>query len=272
MSRAEGDAPGARERFPEVRDHTTAALLESLGSTSFPRALQAFIRPVCDFDSIMIFRFLGAAPPVTLYHDLDEIQATISVHFYASGPYLLDPFYQACRNGSEPGPYRLLDLVSKSFLRSEYYRTYYRQIRISDEMGLLIPQTGDGWFLVSLARVGRRPRFSEEDVGRVNGIFRTVAAAVLKHWGDTPARGGAASDEAIEDRLESFGAEQLSPREGEVVRLILQGHSTPSVAAFLGIAEGTVKVHRHSAYAKLGVSSQAELFSLATRHFLGGKG
>lgn len=72
----------------------------------------------------------------------------------------------------------------------------------------------------------------------------------------------------LEEKLDSFGADILSPREAEVVRLVLQGHSTPSAAAYLGISEGTVKVHRHHAYAKLGISSQAELFSMATRFFI----
>ncbi|WP_170336551.1 LuxR C-terminal-related transcriptional regulator [Ruegeria arenilitoris] len=34
----------------------------------------------------------------------------------------------------------------------------------------------------------------------------------------------------------------------------------------LGITEGTVEVHRNNANSKLGVSSQAELFSAATRY------
>ena len=70
--------------------------------------------------------------------------------------------------------------------------------------------------------------------------------------------------------MQTFGSGVLTPREPEVVRLILQGHSTPSAAAYLGIAQGTVKVHRHHAYAKLGISSQAELFSMASRHLAGG--
>jgi len=54
----------------------------------------------------------------------------------------------------------------------------------------------------------------------------------------------------------------LTPRECEVVKLVLRGYSTKSVSQSLGISPGTVKVHRENIYAKLAVSSQAELFNL----------
>jgi DNA-binding CsgD family transcriptional regulator len=216
---------------------------------------------------MVITRYPGAAPPLSLYQDLDDVQAAISVQFYATGPYLLDPLYQACRDQAAPGAYRLCDLASESFFRSEYYRTFYRKIRISDELGILIRQAAEDWIVVSLARGPRQPRFTGEDAANVNAVFRTLSAAVLKNWGAQGRRDRPEADDILEDRLASFGADVLSPREAEVIRLVLQGHSTPSAAAFLGITEGTVKVHRHNAYAKLGVSSQAELFTLATRHF-----
>ncbi len=53
-----------------------------------------------------------------------------------------------------------------------------------------------------------------------------------------------------------------------VTQLILRGHSTHSVSALLGIAEGTVKNHRKSIYAKLNIASQQELFSLFLAHVL----
>ncbi|GAA4492703.1 helix-turn-helix transcriptional regulator [Gluconacetobacter tumulicola] len=58
---------------------------------------------------------------------------------------------------------------------------------------------------------------------------------------------------------------RLTPREVEIVTLILKGHSTPSLAAVLRCAPNTVKVHRRRIYAKLAISSQAELFRLFWR-------
>lgn len=249
-------------------DSAYAGLVTALGTERFPSALRRLIELGCAFNSMVITRYEGMAAPRALYHDLDDVQAAISVEFYASGPYLLDPLYQACRDGVAPGAYRLFALASESFFRSEYYRTFFRKIRISDELGLLIRHAADSWIIISLARGPRLPRFSEADAANVNAMFQTVSAAVRANWGVRDEGADDAGAAILEDRLDSFGADLLSPREAEIVRLVLQGHSTPSAAAFLGISQGTVKVHRHNAYSKLGVSSQAELFSLATRHFM----
>ena len=70
---------------------------------------------------------------------------------------------------------------------------------------------------------------------------------------------------AVHDRLETaveqFGGEILTRREREVVRLLLRGHSVKSTAGVLDLAPGTVKIHRRNIYAKLGISSQSQLFS-----------
>jgi DNA-binding CsgD family transcriptional regulator len=54
----------------------------------------------------------------------------------------------------------------------------------------------------------------------------------------------------------------LTRREQQVIELVLLGNSTRLVADKLGISAETVKLHRKHAYAKLDISSQAELFYL----------
>jgi DNA-binding CsgD family transcriptional regulator len=252
-------------------DKALARLISQMGSESLPSALRGLLEECCSFDSMVVTRYLPNSPPQSLYHDLDEVQAAITVQFYATGPYLLDPLYQHCRCGGAPGAYRLLDLASDAFLRSEYYRTFYRKIRISDELGAMIRQGDKGWIIISLARSTRRASFTTGDLARVTEVYEVIAATALRHWGEqgTDPR---SDDGALDNRLASFGAGRLSTREAQIVQLVLQGHSTPSLAAHLGITEGTVKVHRHNAYSKLGIGSQAELFALATRHFLAGAG
>ncbi|WP_424978234.1 response regulator transcription factor [Leisingera sp. S232] len=244
-------------------------LAETVATERFPGALRQVLSQCCSFDSMVISRYAGTQPPVPLYQDLDELQAAITVEFYASGPYLLDPLYQACRNGCTPGAYRLLDLAPEAFYRSEYYRAFYRKISISDEIGILVQDGAENWLIVSLACFARQQRFSAADTDRLNAAFDLISASVLRQWGQEEAAPNGAQAPDWEDRMQTFGSGVLSPREREVVQLILQGHSSPSAAACLGIAEGTVKVHRHHAYTKLGIGSQAELFSLAIRHLTG---
>jgi len=53
--------------------------------------------------------------------------------------------------------------------------------------------------------------------------------------------------------------ETLTPREVEMVRMVAQGLRNKVIAERLSISEGTVKVHLHNIYEKLGVDGRLEL-------------
>ena len=54
--------------------------------------------------------------------------------------------------------------------------------------------------------------------------------------------------------------EPLTPREKQIVALILQGHPNITIAEKLGLSRGTVKNHRRRIYDKLDITSERELF------------
>jgi two-component system NarL family response regulator/two-component system nitrate/nitrite response regulator NarL len=51
----------------------------------------------------------------------------------------------------------------------------------------------------------------------------------------------------------------LTPREREIVRLVAEGLRNREIAGRLSISEGTVKIHLHNVYDKLGVDGRLEL-------------
>jgi RNA polymerase sigma factor (sigma-70 family) len=57
----------------------------------------------------------------------------------------------------------------------------------------------------------------------------------------------------------------LTPREFEVMQLVIAGMLNKQIAGELGTAEKTVKVHRHRVMQKLGVTSVAELVRLVEK-------
>jgi FixJ family two-component response regulator len=75
-----------------------------------------------------------------------------------------------------------------------------------------------------------------------------------------------ASQEQLERR---FAA--LTPREMEVLALVVRGRMNKQIAATLGIHERTVKLHRSAITTKLGVRTAAELVTLARRAGLFGE-
>ena len=54
-------------------------------------------------------------------------------------------------------------------------------------------------------------------------------------------------------------AQILTPREIEIVGMIAQGLRNKAIAARLSISEGTVKIHLHNIYEKLGIDGRVEL-------------
>jgi DNA-binding NarL/FixJ family response regulator len=54
-------------------------------------------------------------------------------------------------------------------------------------------------------------------------------------------------------------AETLTPREIDIVRMVAQGLRNKVIAEKLSLSEGTVKVHLHHVYEKLGVDGRLEL-------------
>lgn len=55
----------------------------------------------------------------------------------------------------------------------------------------------------------------------------------------------------------------LSPREREVVFLAIRGFANKAIAQQLDVTEGTVKIHLHRVYQKLGIKSRFALAVLA---------
>jgi DNA-binding CsgD family transcriptional regulator len=64
------------------------------------------------------------------------------------------------------------------------------------------------------------------------------------------------------------GWDSLTPTEHDVVALAARGLSNPEIGAQLLIGAGTVRTHLRSVFAKLGVTSRAELAADAARRGL----
>ena len=81
--------------------------------------------------------------------------------------------------------------------------------------------------------------------------FRRIVLAVLREVGLPPER-----------RIGQFAAEHgLSPREQEVLRLLVQGHDTKGMAEHLGISHHTVRDHLKHVLHKTSSRSRSELLS-----------
>lgn len=249
----------------------SASLIKAINTPEFGRALERILYHAASFDSFMALAYNGDKAPINLCHSKSEKPSIMSLEEYQCGAYLLDPFYQCLRRGISPGVYRLRDLAPDHFFRSEYYRTYYAKTCIVDELGIFVPMDNGGMVVASIEREQNSRPFGKKDIERIKTIEPVVREAIAQHWRnpeiaeiERPPTDGRYDTlpTRVQDAAIHNNRAGVTNREAEVVSLILRGYSSISIASMLEISVSTVKVHRKNIYAKLHISSQAELFSL----------
>lgn len=237
-----------------------AHCLPELGRDGFPARLISGLRDLVPVDDATVIHYARGDLPSVIYRENPEARDSDSMERFVAGAFLLDPFYRAAKEQRCFGLFRLRDLAPERFRESEYYRSWFRNCGFSDECGYIIEVGRDAFVNVALGRLGRG-RFSDTQEHLLRSIRPAIDALCQQHWEDDLSSGDDLRRQ-LHLALDDFGSSLLTERETQVINLVLHGHSTKSVASRLGISVETVKLHRKHAYAKLEVSSQAELFYL----------
>ena len=116
-------------------------------------------------------------------------------------------------------------------------------------------------------RSGRRRDKRPGDEGRRRRLSHQAGARRRSDRGCTRALERDRATREEEARLASVGERlaSLTPREQEVLSSVVAGRLNKQIAAELGIAEKTVKVHRARVMAKMAVRSVADLVRIVQR-------
>jgi len=244
-------------------------VIDALGSEDFSPALLEFIRTAANFDSAVIMAYPDTSALHVIHNALHDGDQSGFDSTYRNRLWLLSPLYLSAKSGMR-GFFHILDIAPENFRNSEYYKLYYQSNGVKDQAVFLL-ESGDGSpIAVSLERTPALQAFSARDKSRLGEIIATVAALVQQQWPTglaTRNNGPTESTESnlhlhVENLLQQFGSSYLTPRERDVVQLILKGYPSKTAAGQLGISTQTEQVHRKNIYHKLGLSSHGELFSL----------
>ena len=240
-----------------------AKLIPATGSAEFPGMLVAMLRELVPVDDASVILYPERELPVVEYFEVHEDGGKSTLDVFVKGPFLLDPYYLAATADERTGVFRLRDLSPTGFKDSEYYKAWYRNCGYQDECGFVIPTSGEGFVNIALGKTATRATFTKRELKILADIYPAVEALCQQHWSERGSDDSGVNLRAqLHSALESFGSSLLTERETQVINLVLHGHSTKTVADKLSISMETVKLHRKHAYAKLEVSSQAELFYL----------
>lgn len=241
-----------------------AAIIAAEDSQALAKTLISTVAATVSNNGTSLLAFHRNAAPEVIHHSLAPRRARHYLDRYLAGPYLLDPLYQLALRKDKPTLCRFRDAQPDRFRSSEYYRQYVERTHLVDEMDFLFGAEKDSALVLICGRTERR--FSTVELQRLRRIEPIVQATLRRIWDSRDSLEVRQNvDRAMHERLttcfENFGENDLTQREREITQLLLRGHSSKSIARELGIAPGTVMVHKRNLFAKLGITSQYELFS-----------
>jgi acyl-CoA reductase-like NAD-dependent aldehyde dehydrogenase/DNA-binding CsgD family transcriptional regulator len=269
------DSPAAPRADTAADSPLLASCTAALAALGTPAVFDAL------FDLLRQSVVIDAFSALQVFHDkrprlladravgiaFDPEQAASTWAAYTEGPYLFDPIHQHFAAGAPSGLYRLQDIAPEGFIGTEFYERFIANHGNTDELDLLVTTT-QGWaFLVMLNRGPGRPGFSAGESHALEGLLPFAVELLRKHsLVSPPAPKPERVDDLVQRKIDvttqCFATSVLTVREHGVLRYLLLGYSSQSIADKLGIAEGTVKIHRRNIYQKLEIGSQAELFAL----------
>lgn len=242
-----------------------AVAIGAIGADAFPQAIADLCETASGYSSTFISVFFPDHRPIELFDNLGADVSRATIAPYLEFAYLLDPFHDLYRQGVGDCVVALADCAPDDFKQSDYYQTFYSGTGLFDETSVFV-RFGDGACLViSLGSRDAEFHLREGSRSALQALLPVISALCRKHWPQLDpqsiaGQGGAGTH--LERSFERFGTSVLSDREAEIVRLILKGHSSKSVARVLGNSPETIKVHRKRIHAKLNITSQGELFSI----------
>lgn len=275
--RAKPHMPAAANAISPQWITASALVVENLETSRLPTLLVEALKIVVDFEYCLVLAYRGESRPINLFDTLPRPEAAQGLFNYLNSTYVLNPFYRAYKSGIGEGVFRMRDLAPQGFFDDPSVMNDKALASSTEEIGfltqgwpagreelciaLLLP--GKECMEISLSRISPSNGFSAQEVSTIATVVPFLGASLRHHWRHC----GAASvteppNNDAENAFQAFGGRLLSPRERQLAQLLLLGHSTISAGLQLGISPTTVKSHRKNLYAKLGIASQFELFTM----------
>lgn len=247
-------------------------LVATVGSREFGQTFYDLFGTLLNVEECTVFSFTDPSSPSSLLVE-GKSNAEIKIarqlaSDYVAGGYLSDPNLH--RN---IGVY-ITD--SEHIFDLKYRKHYYEGPELTQELVVLANVKGTLYYSSFYRRNDERV-FEAGDVDNMRAIASFMVKALHRHSElisrspGAPESGflHATGDMSAETRrrtleylreIMAIGPHKLTPREAEICASIIMGYSAEAISLNCSISVNTVATHRKRAYAKLGISSQNELF------------
>jgi len=249
-------------------------LIDSVDSHSFLRMSAAMICNLSRASQSTIFVYTKNQMPLYVFDSFKRQKHKEAIRTFINNTYVINPFYRKCTSGIRAGIYLAKDVCNSNDCEiEELVRSMELAVEHSDheelgyitrnwpkrqsEISIAVPLDDGRVIEITLYRDADCASFEEEFPTELADMYPILRACFRRFWLRNEHR-------FTEGDSSVFGgfAPLLSPREREVIDLILKGHSSEAISLILGISITTVKSHRKMSYQKMKISTQAELMSL----------
>lgn len=240
-------------------------IILAIGSDAFPRTLFRAARRILDLRHLVAYRCRPDAPVETLFAESANDEATMRrmIAVYSQGHHIRDPI----RCHLRPAPQRQVSvhhIEAAAIADATFRRDLYLAQQMASKTAILVRRASDT-IVVSMFRGEEVGALSGRQWDYVNRNAAMIGAAVERHVELAERH----ADAGWQGRLRrAEGAAPLSSREALVCCRILEGFLNEGIALSMGISVHSVITYRRRAFAKLGISTQNELFNLVLRQRL----
>lgn len=253
-----------------------------LGRAEFEDSLFDLVNAVVRVDHCAVFINNNDGTTAHLFtkSKLDEdicrnLATAYTERFYTRDPNIV-PLKENVTEGDDGDRMVLLPHMSTADYDEGYQARFFKNTGLIDKVSSLL-QSNLYTIYCSFYRLEDSGRFQESEFVELSRILPILTNLIFKHSllsglevtekksdpiiTQVPlGRSPDAMSNLLNSKNEIF--DQLTTREREVCIRILQGYTSEAISLELDVAKSTIHTYRKRAYAKLGISSQNELFSL----------
>jgi len=237
-----------------------AEVADRVGKPDFYPALLAALAAHLNADLPMMMRYSTQNAPEYILHDGLEPE---HMELYRRGLYRVDPIYRLCRNERGQGVKDLTEISTPEELTGDYFKIFLRLTGMADDLAVLFPVEDRA----SLGLVfERRTRFLRDEIAEMRALFPLLDSLHRLHQTlSRPAESRRHQDPGLppidyRKAVDAYLRAELTPRERDIVGLILLGYPTAKIAARLKLSVNTIKNHKKRMYNKLDITTERELF------------
>lgn len=257
-------------KLPGAWAASCAEVVDMIDSPGLLQSLTQSLGTLISFDESRTILFSTRNAPSLLFDSHPDLRYREGWENYVKDSYAISPTFRLFQTGRLPGVHRVRDIarLTAGKIDLSHHRV---SADASEEAGYLTHGMPAGYEelcvgleltnrlggLITLTRRRTPSGYSPKEIELIKSVRPFVSSAFRRHWekSRTVDKGNDVPSAFAEFRM-------LSPREFQIAQLLIKGHSSLSISLTLNISVTTVKTHRKNLYAKLGIATQWELFSL----------